>query len=102
MSHSAKPRANHFTVFRSAAEEVAGASAKDETTVAGGHEYAVSGYIVQTYEAAMPYKVVFNHEGRDDTEQACATMREGEAIIRRHTPPPPKKDTLREHDESAS
>jgi hypothetical protein len=102
MSQPAKPRAPHFTIFRSAADEAADVPARDASAREDAHLHATSGYIVQTHEASMPYKVVFNHVGKDDTEQPCATMREGEAIIRRNTPMPPKKDTLREHDESAS
>jgi hypothetical protein len=100
MGKSARPQTPHFTVFRSAADEIAEASAKSEWANEGGHMRAKSGYIVQTPEATQPYKVVFNHEDGDDTEQACATIREGESMIRRSTPRPPKRDATRDHDET--
>jgi hypothetical protein len=121
-------KTQHFTVFRSAAEEVkerqamnewldmgrlllaesdqvvangksekdCDASAKDTWANEGGHMHAKSGYIVQTSPGA--FKVVLNHEGGDDTEQSCATIREGEAFIRRNTPTPPERDTSRDHE----
>jgi hypothetical protein len=72
MSQSAKPRTPHFTIFRSAAAEVAGAFARDERANRSGHMHAKSGHVVQTPEAPKPHKVVFDHEGGEDTEQACA------------------------------
>ena len=121
----------HFTVFHSAAEEVhqrramnewldkgrvlfasidqtvvhsesemVDASAKDVWANEGGHMHAQSGRLVQTSPGV--FKVVFSHEGRADTEQDCETVREGEAIIRRNTPTPPKRDTSRDHEGTAS
>jgi len=102
MTQSATPRPSHFTVFRSAAEEIADASARDEWANEGGHMRAKSGRIVQTPDATMPYKVVLDHEDGEDTEAACATIREGEAMIRRSTPRPTRRDASRDHDETAS
>jgi hypothetical protein len=98
---TSKPR--HFTCFRSAAEEAAYAHARaeDEWSNEGGHMHAKSGYIVQTRGADQPYKVVFDHDNGPDTEQACATIREGEAIIRRNTPTPPSRDTSRDQEACA-
>jgi len=90
----------HFTAFHSAAEE-AQASAEDGWANEGGYMYAKSGYVVQTCDAALPYKVVFNHEVGPDTEQPCATMREGQAIIRRNTPTPSSRSTLLDREASA-
>lgn len=90
----------HFTIFRTAAEEVSDAKATDEWANEGGHMHAKSGYVVQVSTGG--YKVVLNHEDGDDTEQYCDSMREGEAIIRRNTPRPPKRNPLHDHDETAS
>ena len=57
---------------------------------------ATRGYIVQTPTKEKPYKVVLEHEGSDDTEQAVSTMREGETLIRVETPTPPARDTTRD------
>jgi hypothetical protein len=78
----------HFTPFFSAAEETV-ASAEEAWTNEGGHMHARGGHIVQTPQSAKPYKVLFDHEDGTDTEQACTTMRECEALIRRRTPTPP-------------
>jgi hypothetical protein len=98
MSDAATPTGRHFTAFRSAADEVAAAKARDKWADEGGHMQAKSGHIVQTHEATKPYKVVLKHEDGEDTEQACATIREGEALIRRNTPTPPKRDASRDQD----
>jgi hypothetical protein len=82
-----------FTPFFSAAEEIA-AAALDASSHEGGHMHAKSGRIVQTPDAAHPYKVVFDHEDGSVTSQACATIREGQAIIRRNTPTPSPPNTL--------
>lgn len=84
-----------FSAFYSAAEEAA-ARAVDEWKNEGGHTFAKSGYIVQTRGAELPYKVVFHHEDGSDSEQPCATIREGEEIIRRHTPVPRPESTFRD------
>jgi len=122
----------HFTVFRSAAEEVKerrainawldkgrvivarsdravvegeiekahDASAEEAWAKEGGHMNAKSGYIVQTSPGA--FKIVLNHEDGDDTEQPCATVRQGEAIIRRNTPTPARRNTSQDRDERPS
>lgn len=54
---------------------------------------ATRGRVVQTPTKAKPYKFVLEHEGRVDTEQSVATMREGEALIKEETPTPPERDT---------
>jgi hypothetical protein len=76
------------------------ATAKDAWTNERGHMHAKIGHIVQTSPGT--FKVVLNHDDADDTEQACATVREGEALIRRRTPRPPLRDASRDHDETAS
>jgi hypothetical protein len=92
--------AKHFTPFFSAAEEAA-AAAVDAWSNEGGHMHANRGHIVQTRSADQPYKVVFDHEDGPATEQACATIREGEAIIRRNTPVPPPRRTFRDQEAGA-
>jgi hypothetical protein len=84
----------HFTPFFSAAEEAA-AAAVNARVNEGGHMHAKCGHIVQTRDAPQPYKVVFEHEDRPNTEQVCATSREGQAIIRRNTPTPASPSTMR-------
>jgi hypothetical protein len=56
----------------------------------------VSGRIVQKGGSGQPYTVVLTHEDGHTSEHPCATMREGEAFIRRTTPTPPKRDTSRD------
>ena len=62
----------------------------------GGHLTARSGHIVQTPDADQPYKVVLAHEHGPSTEQPCATIREGETIIRESTPARKLRDTSRD------
>ena len=57
---------------------------------------AKRGRVVQTQTTKKPYKVVLEHEDGIDTEHAVDTVREGEALIRKETPSPPKRDTLRD------
>jgi hypothetical protein len=101
MTQRSTPQTPHFTIFRSAADEVATSSARVEWANEGGHMHAESGSIVQSYGDTRSLKVVFKHANGDVTEQACTTIREGEAIIRRNTPTPPNRDASRDHDESA-
>lgn len=78
-------RPQHFTAFHSAAEESARALAIDEWANEGGHMHAMSGSIVATPDAVQPYKVIFDHGDGLDTEEACGTVRECQARIRRCT-----------------
>lgn len=57
---------------------------------------ATRGRIVKTPTKGKPYKVVLEHAGSADTDQAVETMREGEALIREETPTPPERDTSRD------
>ena len=57
---------------------------------------ATGGRVVQTPATKKRYKVVLQHENGADTEHAVETMREGEALIRKKTPQPPVRDTLRD------
>lgn len=91
---TSKPR--RLTDFRSADQAVDHACAEGEWGNVGGHMHAKSGHIVQTRDAVQLYKVVFDHEDRPETEQACATIREGLAIIRRNTPTPPARNSSRD------
>lgn len=56
---------------------------------------ATRGRVVKVPTKDKPYKVVLEHEGTADTEQAVETMREGEALIREETPTPPERDLSR-------
>lgn len=100
MNNSAKPTGSHFTVFHSAAAEVARASANNRRATEGSHMHAKSGRIVQVSHDII--KVVLTHEDGSETEHPCATMRDGEATIRRNTPTPPQRDASRDQTESAS
>jgi hypothetical protein len=99
MNKSAKPTTSHFTAFHSAAAEVARASAKNRRATEGSHMHAKSGRIVQV--SHDHFKVVLTHEDGSETEQPCATMRDGEATIRRNTPTPPQRDASRDQTEIA-
>jgi hypothetical protein len=90
----------HFTVFRSAAEEVGRRESKTDWLDEGSHKFAESGRVVQVDHDNL--KVVLTHEDGTETQQPCGSMREGEAIIRRNTPAPPKKDLSQERDERSS
>ena len=61
---------------------------------------AMRGRVVRTPRGEKPYKVVLEHDGRVDTEQAVHTIREGEALIRKETPTPPGRDTSRDRPRS--
>ncbi|HWT11867.1 MAG TPA: hypothetical protein VN231_03860 [Allosphingosinicella sp.] len=57
----------------------------------------IGGRVVQTPRAEKPYKVVLEHEGNvADSEHPVSTVREGEMLIRRHSPAPPGRDEMRE------
>jgi hypothetical protein len=77
--------------------EVEGGSV--DQRVPGDNRYAdrvVSGRIVQKGGSGQPYTVVLTHEDGHTSEHPCATMREGEAFIRRAAPAPPKRDSSRD------
>jgi hypothetical protein len=59
-------------------------------------DQVVSGRIVQAGGPGRRYKVVLTHEDGRRSEYPCATMREGEAFIRRAIPTPPKRNTSRD------
>ena len=48
------------------------------------------GSVVKTPDGETPYKVVLEHESGADTEQPVSSIREGEDLIKKATPPPPK------------
>jgi hypothetical protein len=97
-SHSSQPGSPHFTIFRSAAEECGSASRSlDRWENEGGHTKARTGRVVLTPNGQAPYKVVLAQEDGAVTEQGCASMREGEAMIRQHMPRPIARDTSRDH-----
>lgn len=58
---------------------------------------AIRGRIVQTPGGDKPYKVVLEHEEGGETEHPVSSMREGETLIKRHTPTPPKRNKSRDH-----
>lgn len=57
-----------------------------------------TGRVVQTPGLEMPYKVVFQDEGGCSEDHPVATIREGEALMRRWllppTPEPPQRVRL--------
>jgi hypothetical protein len=70
------------------------ASSKNEPAAAAVPTPDASrGHVVVTPEENGPYKVILEHEGGADTEQAVATIRAGERLIRDRTPTPPPRDT---------
>ena len=102
MSVPARPTpkgGKHFTPFYSAAEEAI-TKAEEDGSKDGGHMSSTCGRIVHTPGADLPYKVVLTHDGREETAHAFATMREAEAFIRRNTPVPAPRSTLRDQDAS--
>lgn len=100
MTRPVKPPRPHFTVFHSAAAEIECASARDKPVAAGTHSHAKSGRVVQLSPGNL--KVVLLHEDGLATEHACASMQQGEALIRRNTPSPPTRDRSRDRDERPS
>lgn len=82
--------APHFTVFRSAAEEVAALGrCTDRWENEGGKNIlARCGHLVLTSGESHPYKAVLTFEDGSITEKPFATSREGEAHIRHSTPRP--------------
>jgi hypothetical protein len=90
--------AEHFTPFRSAAEEAAMKAGEDQWDNEGGHMSATAGRIVRTPGSTFPYKVVLSHGRGAQTERGFATMRAAEAFIRRNTPVPTARRTLYDRD----
>lgn len=93
-----KPKWKHFSAFRTAAEEDSNAKRGKAGEIEGAHTHmsATRGRIVQTPGNEKPYKVVLDHEEGGATEHPVATMKEGEALIKRKTPRPAKRDTSRD------
>lgn len=56
----------------------------------------VSGRIVQKGGPDSPYTVELIHEDGHKSEHPCATVREGEAFIKKAVPTPPGRDTSRD------
>jgi hypothetical protein len=63
---------------------------------------ATRGRVVRTPTNAKPYKAVLEHESGAETEHPVFTVREGEDLIKRETPNPPKRDTLRDRPPSSA
>ena len=97
MTRSGEPKPGAFSVFRSAAEEAKLKKERDRDNE-GGHMSSTAGRVVCTSGAELPYKVILSHEGGVTSEHAFSTMQEAEAFIRRNTPLPPARSTLRDHD----
>jgi hypothetical protein len=88
----------HFTPFYSATEEAMTNAEEKASDNEGGHMSSTCGRIVRTPGGDLPYKVMLTHDDRAETPHAFATMREAEAFIRRNTPVPAARSTLRDHD----
>jgi hypothetical protein len=50
----------------------------------------IGGRIVIDRQGEYPYKLVLQHEPPDTSEHPVASVREGEAILRKALPPPEK------------
>jgi hypothetical protein len=87
-----------FTIFRSAADEIAHKVASDEAAHSpiveerrddeGGHMSSTSGSVRHVPGSALPFIATLGHDQCDATDHPFATMREAEAFIRRNTPVP--------------
>lgn len=98
MTSDKRPKDKSFTVFRSAAEEVATKTATDEAATKrseeesweneGGHMSSTSGRVKHVPGSALPFVVTLTHHECEATEHPFATMREAEAFIERNTPVP--------------
>jgi hypothetical protein len=64
----------------------------------GGHMSSRFGRIVRDTTVHPAYKVVLSHDDGDESERAFATMREAEAFVRRNTPRPQVRNSLRDRD----
>ena len=64
----------------------------------GGHMSSRFGRIVRTSDAGRPYKAILTHDQCAETECSFATMRGGEAFIRRNTPLPKARSTFWDRD----
>jgi hypothetical protein len=82
------PPHKSFTVFRSAAEEVARKSEQENWDNEGGHMSSTAGRVVRVPGAVMRYVVVLTRPESEATEHSFATMRDAEAFISRNTPVP--------------
>lgn len=87
----------HFTPFYSAVEEANANKEQECWDNEGGHVSSTCGRVVLTPGEKLPYRVLLTHDDRAETGHAFATMREAEAFIRRSTPLPPARSTLRDH-----
>lgn len=97
-AHDGSSKHTHFSAFRTAGEELADRKKGEVPPDDSGRDHvsATRGRIVRTPERSKPYKVVLEHEGYADTEHPVATVREGEALIKRKTPRPIGRDTSRD------
>lgn len=105
MSPSSPPplrSGKHFTPFRTVAEEAQAKKDQQESAEEGGHMSSTCGRVLRTPEAKLPYKVVLTHDGRAESAHSFASMHEAESFIRRNTPVPPVRSTLRDHDTDQS
>jgi hypothetical protein len=102
MENVTTPNPRHFTAFRSAAEEVYTLLVvREDCGEEGGHTYATAGYIMATPGAELPYKAVFNHHDRADTEQPCETISACRVLIARNTRATATRATWRNDEWSA-
>ena len=97
MTRSGARKRGAFSAFRSAAEEAKMKKEQNRDTE-GGRMSSTAGRVVCTPGAEAPYKVILSREGGDTSEHAFSTMQEAEGFIRRNTPLPPARSTLRDHD----
>lgn len=96
MPSSKGPTRPPFTIFRSAADEAHSKVEQENWDNEGGHMSSTGGRVVRTPGCYLPYKAVLTHGVGECTERPFGTMREAEAFIRRNTPLPIARSTLRD------
>lgn len=94
--HSARGETTHDRESREAWEDEGGSIDERVPRKSRYADRVVSGRIVQKGGPGQPYAAVLTYEDGHTSEHPCATMREGEAFIRRAAPIPPKRDTSRD------
>ena len=90
---------SRFSVFRSAADEAEMKKQAHNWDNEGGHLSSTAGRVVRSLENGVPYKVILTHPDGKTSERMFSTMQEAEAFIRRSTPQPAARSTLRDHDD---
>ena len=88
-----------FSAFRSAAEEADMKREAQRRDDEGGHMSCTGGWIVSNVGSRMPYTVVISQPDGETRQRDFPTMQEAEAFVRRNTPLPASRSTLRDRGE---